>query len=228
MKILLPLILLVAAAGAVFWVLAPSDAPSVLRAGAAQKGAAGAPTARAAEPGPADSPTHAQAKKPRSKLADIPTVYPPNRVKPGKHAKPTLAEVAEHMRKAPPPIEPIVPFTGKPRWGRALKTDTPLRVEPKPLKDSIRQYYGNLPKAGPVPVVRLEELLPLDLISELNLPPNGRVIELGSYPIGDLERRGFKEALAIPNEGAGSLGLTVVDDRGESVREYIFTGDGPN
>lgn len=225
MKILLPLILVIAAVGAVFWVLAPADDTPTAQRNRAARGAATSTPAADQAATPADN---AKARR-ASKFADIPTVYPPERatVPPGAKPKVTLADIAEYAAKNPTPMEPVVPFNGTPRWGRHLRTDDPLRVQAGPLKDSIRRYYGNLSKTGPVPaVVRVEELLPADLIAELNLPPNGRVTELGSYLIS--ERQGFKDALALDDTAAGSLGITVVDQTtGESVREYIFTGNEP-
>ncbi|MCA9539550.1 MAG: hypothetical protein KC620_11720, partial [Myxococcales bacterium] len=117
---------------------------------------------------------------------------------------------------AAPPEAPKGPPLG--RMGAAPMPEVPVAV----VKDHIRRYYGNLPRNGRMPArILAEELLPLDVIRGLNIPPDSRVIELGHHPTTTLT--GFEEALALPEDQLGLLGITVKTADGREYRDYIHT-----
>ncbi|MCA9547796.1 MAG: hypothetical protein KC613_25505, partial [Myxococcales bacterium] len=120
------------------------------------------------------------------------------------------------------PSDPHAHAAPTTKWGRGNKP--PLTVSHAQVKDSVRAFYGNAPKSGALPTARLDEVLSPEIIAEMNLPPNGRLVEFGSWPATD--RRGFEEVLAIPDGAAGSVGITVETPEG-TVRDYVFLGD-PN
>ncbi len=90
------------------------------------------------------------------------------------------------------------------------------------LKDSLRRFYGNLPKSGGMPSrIEVDELLPADLVRALNVPEGSTIAEIAHYQADD--RKGLEQALAIAEDHQGHLGLTIVTPDGERIREYILT-----
>ncbi len=96
-----------------------------------------------------------------------------------------------------------------------------VKADIRELKNSIRQFYGNLPRSGQMPRrIEAEELIPIAVLDRMGIPGSARVTELGSWPISSPE--GFKEALSMPEDSFSTLGLTV-EFGGRTLREYIAT-----
>ena len=223
MKLLIPGLLLAAAIAAVAWVLVPSGTPDTVAS--PRK-----PAAASGKTNPTDTPDAPDAPSRPAGGAEL-----ARPVGTGKGAEALAAARAEVARAnaaavqagglgaiAAAAIEPDelpAPPGGPSKWGRQGRDAQ--RANPKQVKDAVRAYYANLPKSGAIPAtVRLEEILPLAVIDEMNLPPGGRVIELGHYPIGD--RQAFDHVLLQPDDTSGALGVTVITPEGERVREYVF------
>jgi hypothetical protein len=235
MKLLIPGLLLVAAIAAVVWVLVPTGTPEST-AGARRTPASTARTAQnaAADSADDDRDDRPQATPGTGKGAEALAAA---RAQAARAQAANAANAANAVENggggdglkgnglgaiAAAGIEPDeVPDRGDTpsKWGRQGRE--PAKVLPKQVKDTVRAYYSNLPKSGLVPAnVKLEEIFPLAIIDEMNLPPGGRVIELGPYPIGD--RRAFDDVLMQPDGNLGALGVTVITPDGERVREYLF------
>ena len=124
---------------------------------------------------------------------------------------------------APPTTAPRAPVAApedKSGWGRMTRGGSMPKYQAGPLKDGIRRYYANLPRSGGVPsTIRLDELFADDLVETLNLPPECRVTEIGSWSATSADA--FKRALSsVPDDGQGTLGFTC-EYEGRSYREYI-------
>ncbi len=237
MKNLLPALLALVAIGAVVWALMPSEAPSTGATRAANTTATA--TTPAPATGPATRPSGLAAPATRATAAtgrtatDRAAQVARGEVDPDALAAaltrkgPAAADLPTGtMPKGPilRPTDPGAQPTGEaPRWGRAGKE--PFRTEPARIKDTVRAWYGNLSKTGPVPPLRLEEIYPADVIAELNLPAGGIVTQLGGWPASD--RRAFNDVLALPDDSASALGVTVQTPEGGTVREYVFLGGTP-
>ncbi len=106
-------------------------------------------------------------------------------------------------------------------WGRA-KTETGMAAyRAVHVKEGLRRYYANLPKGKMPAKVRLDDLLPGDLIDQMNLPPDCRVVEIGSYPA--TSPKGLEEVLRnTPDDVQGTFGITCRHE-GETFREYVQT-----
>jgi hypothetical protein len=229
MKLIVPGLLFAAAIAAVVWVLLPTGvpevAPSARRASASQQ--SGAARAGEAESGAGETGERAEpavdVPKPTGKGAEALAAARAQAAK----AQAAEAQAAAASGGALGAIaaagiegdEVAVQRGAASKWGRQGRAVQ--KVQPKQIKDAVRAYYANLPKSGDIPAnVRLEEIFPLAVIDEMNLPPGGRVIELGHYPIGD--RQAFNHVLLQPDDGPGAVGVTVITPDGERVREYVF------
>lgn len=217
-KFLIPLGLVVV--GVAAWLaLAPvSDAPPERAASAAN-----APPARAADPADPESADPDD---------DEPTVVDKAVVREG--AAPRTPTVVNGLPEEAPPPPVHDPETGRlpadedprpvsptgERYGR--RHDTPMpKMNVARVKDSVRQFYGNLPASGAVPAkVTLADLFTDDVIRTLNYPPESKVKELGPYPIGDV--KAFKDFLGQPDDSPIPLGVTVVTPDGQELRDYLM------
>ena len=229
MKLLIPGLLLAAAIAAVVWVLAPPSTPAPVprEPGTAAARADTAPRDTAGErdgPAPADPARGADAERKakgaealaaaRAQVAAAQAASA--QANPGSAAGAGLGAIAAAGLE---PDEQPARQVGESKWGRQGRP--PARVELKAVQDSVRAYYGNLPKLGEVPAtVRLEELFPAGVIDDLNLPPGGRVVELGPFPIAD--RQAFTHLLGPEDSAPSAVGVTVITPDGERVREYLF------
>lgn len=205
MKVLLPL-LLALTAGLVVWALLPSAPPRApvtppsTAPGAAPNGA----TPEGADPNPA-APTAPAV------VATAPaTPEPAGRPRlsgPDLRAPAQALPVGEYR-----PVEPG-------RHGR--RPDMPMpEATPGAIKETLRRYYGNLPRSGRMPArITVEELLSPALVAALGVPPDSQVVELGHHPATGPE--GFEEALALADDQHGMFGITVVTPDGQRIRDYV-------
>lgn len=199
MKLLLPL-LLVLTAGLVVWALLPS-APSP-----------STPAAPPAAPAPAADPAPAApAAGAAAPIATAPaTPEPAGRPR---LASPDLRAPAQAL-----PVGEYRPVeTG--RHGRTPTMPMP-EAEPAAVKETLRRYYGNLPRSGRMPArVTVEELLSPALVAALGVPPDSQVVELGHHPATGPQ--GFEEILALADDQHGMFGITVVTPDGQRIRDYV-------
>ncbi len=90
------------------------------------------------------------------------------------------------------------------------------------LKDSVRAYYANLPKLGPMPAkIYADEVLPDEVLELANVPEGSLLTQLGTWPTSSI--KGFKEVFDIPETGDGVIGFTVLRPDGTTFRDYIST-----
>jgi hypothetical protein len=138
-------------------------------------------------------------------------------------ATPTAAD-----RLATPGLDlraPAVPLPvgeirlNNPAHGRAPDMPMP-QAEPTAVKDTLRRYYGNLPRSGRMPDrITVEEILPPAIIAALGVPGESQVVEIGHHPT--TSPQGFEDILAQSDEHETTLGITVVTPDGQRVRDYI-------
>jgi len=132
------------------------------------------------------------------------------------------------FKPLPPPAPPpsAAPAqTARPTWtrryGRDPGTQMPV-LSVQPIKDTLRKFYGNLPKGGRMPArIEIQEILPLSVIEAINVPPESQLTMLGSYDTK--VTMGLDEVLKLPDEREGIFGLSVVTPNGETIREYVKT-----
>ncbi len=195
----------------------------------------------------ADTPAPTEAHSAKPKTAPTPTKAPVKKVSKPTKAKtgPSAAQKALKVTPndealteeeeaifeplpTPPPAPPkqtIFPTEPRPSWTKRHGRDpsTPMPSLPiKPIKQSVRAFYGNLPKGGRMPArIEIQEVFPLEVIEAINVPPESKLTMLG--PFDTTVTDGLKEILAISEEGEGIFGLSVVTPNGETHREYIKT-----
>lgn len=220
MKFAVPLIL-VAALGAAAWIaLRPVEVtvpPTTPRADRAPKptplASAETPTTGSGTSGarpPVDLRPPGARKAPRPRVTGA--------LRPGKAGDTTLYEKPTTARARAPSATPAEGLPSR-KWGRSSAGQKMAKYPASAVKDGFRRYYANLPKSGRMPSrIELEEVMPADLISRLNLPSSARVTEIGSWSASSPE--GFKEVLAIDPKTQSTLGFSVEVD-GERYREYI-------
>jgi hypothetical protein len=199
------IVVLVAAAGVLGWLAltkpeAPPPAASTPRAGSLSADAPRTATGETA------SGTTGSAPSSRPKV-----VMPP----PPVTQAPALA----------PPIPPVggpaaVGDPNKPSpYGRRPEQGM-VEAPTADFKQTVRRFWGNLPKSGAVPaVITAEELLPPAVIAALNVPPQSRVTMLGDYPIGHPEA--FKAVFDKPDAMQTMVGVTVIAPDGKEIRDYV-------
>lgn len=215
MKVLLAL-LLVLTAGLLVWALLPAD-----RGAGTATGVAGAPTAPATSSGAPGTSASADPADPAA--AADPTARAPAAPIVGAPTTPTAAD-----RLATPGLDlraPAVPLPvgeirlNNPAHGRAPDMPMP-QAEPTAVKDTLRRYYGNLPRSGRMPDrITVEEILPPAIIAALGVPGESQVVEIGHHPT--TSPQGFEDILAQSDEHETTLGITVVTPDGQRVRDYI-------
>lgn len=222
MKVLLVL-LLVLTGGLLVWALLPADR------GAGTATGAGAPTAPAAVIDPATSARDRAA--PVAPDPAAPDRAAPDRAAPEPAAAPIVTAPATPTaadRPTPPGLDlraPAQPLPvgeirlDNPAHGRAADMPMP-QAEPAAVKDTLRRYYGNLPRSGRMPDrITVEEILSPALIAALGVPRESQVVEIGHHPA--TSPQGFEDILAQPDEHETTLGITVVTPDGQRVRDYI-------
>ncbi|MCB9542249.1 MAG: hypothetical protein R3F65_09060 [bacterium] len=209
MKLLLPL-LLALTAGLVVWALLPSAPPRAPIAPPTVQGATPSAEPNGADPSAAD-PNTAGAPGAPAVVATAPaTPEPAGRPRlsaPDLRAPARALPVGEYR-----PVEPG-------RHGR--RPDMPMpEATPAAVKETLRRYYGNLPRSGRMPArITVEELLSPALVAALGVPPDSQVVELGHHPATGPE--GFEEALALADDQHGMFGITVVTPDGQRIRDYV-------
>ncbi|MCK6573370.1 hypothetical protein L6V77_20005 [Myxococcota bacterium] len=128
-----------------------------------------------------------------------------------------------------PALAPPVPAAGGPAVVGDPNKPSPYGRRPEQgmveaptadFKQTVRRYWGNLPKSGAVPaVITAEELLPPSVIAALNVPPQSRVTMLGDYPVGHPEA--FKAVFDKPDGMQTMVGITVIAPDGKEIRDYV-------
>ena len=109
--------------------------------------------------------------------------------------------------------------TGEQRWGRAPNQGI-AQISGATLKGTVRRFFGNLPKSGQVPGrVEVQEVLPPELLRDLNVPPESELLWLGERPISDM--KAFEAVLAMPDDVRRMLGVTVRTPDGKEIRDYV-------
>ena len=84
----------------------------------------------------------------------------------------------------------------------------------------MRRFFGNLPKSGQVPGrVEVQEVLPPELLRDLNVPPESELLWLGERPISDV--KAFEAVLAMPDDVRRMVGVTVRTPDGKEFRDYV-------
>ena len=108
---------------------------------------------------------------------------------------------------------------GERRWGRAPDQGI-VQLTGAALKGTVRRFFGNLPKSGQVPSrVEVQEVLPPELVRDLNVPPESELLWLGERPISDV--KAFEAVLAMPDDVRRMLGVTVRTPDGKEIRDYV-------
>lgn len=91
-----------------------------------------------------------------------------------------------------------------------------------PVKAAVRRFRGNLPASGAMPArITVEEVLPAAAIAALGVPPDSRLVELGTWKVDS--PKGLDEVLALPDDDSSLFGVTVVTPGGEERRMYLRT-----
>ncbi len=91
-----------------------------------------------------------------------------------------------------------------------------------PVKAAVRRFRGNLPSGGAMPArITIEEVLPASAIAALGVPPDSRLVELGTWKVDS--PKGLDEVLALPDDDSSLFGVTVVTPGGEERRMYLRT-----
>lgn len=88
------------------------------------------------------------------------------------------------------------------------------------VKETVRRYYANLPRTGRMPArITVAELFPPALYEGMRVPPTSQVVEIGHHPATGTE--GLVEILEMVEAGQSTLGITVVTQDGQRVRDYV-------
>lgn len=208
-KFILPVAFLAVAIGALVWAMMPARAPEPTRSAAAASTPVKAPVDTAST----------KAVKGRAQVAiNRPSPRPVRNALPA--AQPTIPRA-----KLPPMGDVYVAPSLDPAADVAGGDTTQVRIpkiEVAKLKASVRAYYANLPKSGRMPSkIFAEEVLPASILETINVPGQSLLTDLGTWPTTSI--RGFKEALELPDDGEGIIGVTVLRPDGTTIREYIQT-----
>lgn len=221
-------VLALATVGVLVFTLMPSSTTPVRRAPVDAPAADEAtPTAGSGAPTADDPGAAAKAAEAAPAVGGQPKVETPPEPKGRYTGDPTprpKLEVAPPPALAPPLVglpEGEIRNGAEATFGR--KPEQPIPSVPvADLKATVRRYYGNLPRSGRFPArITVEELFPPAVALGLNVPPGSQVVEVGHYPTTGAE--GLVEALELPEDGQGMLGVTVVTPDGQRIRDYIET-----
>ena len=88
------------------------------------------------------------------------------------------------------------------------------------VKDSVRSYYGNLPRTGKMPPkVTLDEVLPEHVIRQLGAPADAPLVMLGHR--SPSEREAYTEVLEMSADYQQMLGVSWTDPDGTQRRHYV-------
>lgn len=124
-----------------------------------------------------------------------------------------------NTRPAPSYVEGAKTATAAPS-GQVAPARPIVPVNMEAVQDTVRRYYGNLPKSGALPSrVTLEELLPAEAIARLGAPADAQVTVLGPWPID--KREAFKEVLDLDRRYNSMLGVSWKQPDGSENRDYI-------
>lgn len=100
----------------------------------------------------------------------------------------------------------------------------PVKVMPvaplEDVKNSVRAYYGNLPKSGAMPAkVTLDEVLPTEIIEALGARADAPLVMLGHRAI--TEREAYTEVLEMTSDYQQVLGVSWREPDGTEQRHYV-------
>jgi hypothetical protein len=143
---------------------------------------------------------------------------------PIKAARPVVKNALPRTRKRPTPTYKQATKAGAPITAAPVGQPAPARPIVKTdmlaVQDTVRRYYGNLPKSGTLPaVVTMEEVLPAEAIAQLGAPADARVSMLGPWPVSN--REAFKEVLVMDRRYDSMLGVSWTMPDGTEARDYI-------
>ena len=97
--------------------------------------------------------------------------------------------------------------------------DMPLG-EMSDIKNSVRAYFGNLPRSGRVPAkVTLEEVFSPTIIAALKAQPNAKMTMLGNWQIDN--PKAFEEILELSTKYEQMVGVSWIGEDGKEMRQYI-------
>jgi len=191
-------IVALAALGLVWMVTSPASPPALP---AAQPVAAGGPASSVA---PAPQVAAGEGRAATAPLG--PTAQP---------------EATAQIGASPQPgatVGPGAPASA-PRWGRAPGQGI-AQLTGAALKGTVRRFYGNLPKSGQVPGrVEVQEVLPPELVRDLNVPPESELLWLGERPVTEV--KAFESVLAMTDDVRRMVGVTVRTPDGRELRDYV-------
>lgn len=189
------------------------------------------------DPAPPTPPTTKRPAKARPRTEPAKAKRPPKAPTPASKAlavgadEEALTPEEEAIFKPLPPPPPTPPPRAAPsqtvrptwtrRYGRDPGTQMPV-LSVQPIKDTLRKFYGNLPKGGRMPGrIEIQEILPMSVIEAINVPPESQLTMLGSFDTK--VTNGLDELLKLPDETEGIFGLSVLTPNGETIREYVKT-----
>lgn len=198
-KLIVPVLALVTI-GVAAWLLLSTDEQSTTVPEISPQAAVSTPASSATRPA-AETPRPARRPIVKNALPKRPARLLP---------KSGVADVTGNSAMAPPVTPPATPPSARPIVKQPLMA----------VKDTVRQYFGNLPKSGKVPArVTLEEVLPTGVIEQLGAPRDAQITMLGPYQIS--EARAFKDVLEMDQRYDTMLGVTWTREDGTSARDYI-------
>ncbi len=211
------IVVLLAAAGVLLWLVLSKTPASTAVGGSAPISAGGALAGKGALPvlgGDGADRTVANAAHPITAAPPAFVSAPPAAIT----AAPE-GDTAAANGVAPPPPAVGGHGPGGSRYGRQAgqgMLETPMAD----VKTTVRRYWSNLPKNGVLPAtVTAEEVFSPAMLQQLNLPPQSRVTMLGDFPVSD--KRAFDALFNKPDNISSMFGYSAVMPDGVEVRDYV-------
>ncbi len=88
------------------------------------------------------------------------------------------------------------------------------------VRDTLRRFYANLPQSGRLDgPVHADDVLPLSLLRDWNIPAASIVTQIGERAVTDIEA--VPRVLDRPADAWFMVGFTIITPDGREIRDYV-------